>query len=100
MSIHCRDCFHAKVSTVHSHTIEGVPIYHMDSHGKVTHKVRCKKGNWQWKKGGEQLKSLMVLRYLKMEGCLDYQPMDSEDLEAYRQSLPETQADYEEVWRR
>lgn len=100
MSIHCRDCFFSKVSTVHSHTKEGIPIYHLDKEAKVTHRVRCKKGKWKTVGGSEKLKSLMVIRYLKMESCLDYQPMDQEDREAHRQSLPETQLEYEEVWRR
>ena len=100
MALYCRNCLHAKCSTVSSRTKEeGIPIYFLDKDGKEVHRVRCRKGKWATVGGNEKFKSLMVIRYLKMDSCLDYQPMDSEGSEAHRQSLPETQLDYEEVWR-
>ena len=101
MSIYCADCTFAKISIVSSYTNEGkVPIYHLDTSGEITHRVRCKKGRWKRKGGNkvEQLKSLVTLRSLKLDYCLDYKPGDMEDAAAYRYSLPENHEDYLE-WR-
>ncbi len=99
MAIYCADCRYAKISIVSAHTNEGVPIYYLDADGEVTHKVKCLKKNWKRKDSGvEQLKSLVTLRRLKWNYCLDYLPGDMEGAAAYRYSLPENHEDYLE-WR-
>lgn len=103
MSIYCADCTHAKVSIVSFRTKEGnTPVYHLDTSGEITHRVRCKKKRWKRNGGGnvEQLKNLTTLRRLKLDDCIDYTPGDMEGAAEYRYSLPDNHSEYEEVWRR
>ena len=103
-SVVCANCFECRVSTVDKRDSDGAILtYHRTGEGKVIHKVRCKKGNWGMLangNGGSKTKSLLIIKHFRLPHCRDYQPMDSTDAEAHRESLPESMEEYEGVWKR